>query len=138
MSNPVEIKKFIDNELLPTVNMMISSMNNPPNNEDPVMYRIRTATYLFNYFNSIPDYIIMSPELMDFRSATFKQCEQLKKEGEDQIQVRIKAALKVLPSLRMSNPRHIHTPESIRTYYMTFLNNMLTEMEHFKTSKLSA
>ena len=130
----VHIKKFIDTTFKPTIHMLMDDVNNTTNNEDPVMHRIRGLTYLFNYLNSQPDHIIMAPKLMRFLSTALKQCDQFKKDAEAQIQIRIKTALKVLPRLQADDPSQKRTPESIRTYYMTYLENMLAETEHFKAT----
>lgn len=130
----VHIKKFIDNTFIPTVHMLMADVNNTPNNEDPTMHRIRGVTYLFGYLNSQPSHIIMSPKLMRFLSTALKQCEQFRKDAEAQIQFRISAALEVLPGLQADDPSQKRTPESIRTYYMTYLENMLAETEHFKAT----
>ena len=128
------IRKFIDKEFTPTVHMFMSEMDMPPTNEDPFMHKVRVATYLFSYLNSKPDYIIMNPKLMKFRSIAFKQCDQFKKDGEKHIKIRINCALDVLPDLQETNPKKKRTPDSIRSYYMTYLNAMLDETEHFKAT----
>ena len=130
----VHIKKFIDNTFTPTVHMFMADMEKKVNNEDPAMHKIRVVTYLFGYLNSQPDHIIMAPKLMRFLSTALKQCDQFKKDAEHQIQFRIKAGLELLPDLQSADPKKRRTAESIRTYYMTYLENMLAETEHFKAT----
>ena len=129
-----EINEFIDNEFTPIMQNMMEDVNSVPKGKNQCMHRICGVTYLFSYLNSVAEDIIMSPRLKKFRSIALNQCDQFKKEGEMQVHRRIEEGIKMLPDTQESNPKKRHTPDSVRAYYMTYLNAMLDETTYFKST----
>ena len=86
---------------------------------DHVMEKIRLVAMMFAYANSLSIHTMMHHRLGKVRSMMLKMCVKFSKEAKEQIDIRIKAAMEIMPE---RNPER---------YYTAQLDDMQGQLDKF-------
>ena len=86
---------------------------------DPVMEKIRLVGMMFAYANSLSIHTMMHPRLGKVRSTMLNVCAKFSNDAKEQIDIRIKAAMEIMPD---RNPKR---------YYTAQLDDMQGQLDKF-------
>ena len=105
---------------------MLADAENPPDNVDPAMHKMRMIHMMYKYVNSVPRHVMTSSSLLNLRATMLRQGKQFSIDGTNQIKMRIKFAL--------SDSQLVETrgEQGIRQYYNLYLEYMQEEITKFE------
>ena len=125
IKNAVRVEKSV--RLVSSVlAQMLDDAENPSDNVDPAMHKIRVLHIVYKYVNSVPRHIMTSSTLLNLVATMLKKGNQISIDWTNQIKMRIECAL--------SDPQLVKTrgEEGIRQYYNLHLEYMQDELTKFE------